>query len=105
MSSLNMVNEKVWTVKEIKVMLKTNPKAVERGILAIYKYQTREEQNTESTREHNGVGFNAFDAEIMSGFAKWLEFGKKLSKKQFEIAQKKIVKYAGQLTRIANGEM
>lgn len=105
MGALNMTTERVWTVEEIRTMLKTNPVAVKRGILAIFEYQTREEQNTDSTRIHNGVGFNAFDAEILSSFAKQLGQGRTLTQKQFSIAQKKMVKYAKQLTRIANGEM
>lgn len=92
----------MYTKQSIKAMLETNDKAVQRGVLAIYAYQTAAEQATEETNQDNGVGFNGADAPILSSFAKQLQKGWKLSEKQMAIARKKIVKYAGQLTKIAN---
>lgn len=97
--------DKKWTKDEIKEMLERNPKAVTRGLLAIYKNQTMDEQLSQSTHYHNGIGFTGADAEILSSFAEQLKRGRNLSYKQFEMAKKKMVKYAGQLARIANGEL
>jgi hypothetical protein len=99
------VNERVWTKDEIKHLLDTSPKMVYRSVVKIFEKQTEDEQRAETTSHHNGVGFNGIDAEIMSSFAKQIMRGKKLSDKQYAIAHKKIKKYAGQLTKIANGEL
>ena len=88
----------------IRNMLATNDKAVCRGVLAIYAYQTAAEQSTEETNQDNGVGFNGADAPILSSFAKQLQKGWTLSEKQLVIARKKMLKYAGQLTNIANSK-
>lgn len=100
-----MTSEKKWSVEEIREMLDTNPKAVVRGVVVLFKLQTDEEQAADETRVHNKQGFNAFDAEILSSFAKQLLAGRTLSEKQFSIAKKKIRKYARQLARVANGDL
>ena len=87
--------------EKVKQLLATNDKAVYRAVVAIYRRQTDYEQVCDSTQETNGVGFSAFDAEILSSFAKQLLDGKGLSYKQMEIARKRIAKYSGQLASIA----
>ena len=91
-----------YTKDQIKQMLATRDVAVTKGVLAIYAYQTAVEQSAEATNEDNGVGFNGADAPILSSFAKQLQQGRTLSAKQMAIAKKKIMKYAGQLCKIAN---
>lgn len=93
-----------YTKEQIKTMLATNDKAVARGVLAIYAYQTAVEQASESTQQDNGVGFNGADAKILSSFAKQLQRGWNLSAKQLYIARQRMMKYAGQLTKIANAK-
>lgn len=97
-----MEPKKVWTKDEIKSMLNANDKAVARGVVAIYNRQTNEEKFCDDTHESNGVGFNKFDAELMSSIARWFTSHGYLTDKQTAIARKKIMKYAGQLTEIAN---
>lgn len=105
------MSDKVWTVEEIKDNLKTKDVWVTKGVVAIFDRQTADEQASEETKHHNGIGFNGVDGRIMSSFAKQInnfrpgKFNTPLSKKQMEIARKKIMKYAGQLTKIANGEL
>jgi hypothetical protein len=93
------------TINNAATMIKDNILAdsiwMARGILAIYDHQTQDEQNTETTRYHNGVGFGAIDAQILSSFAKQLKKGRSLSPKQTEIARKNMPKYCKQLARIA----
>jgi hypothetical protein len=91
-----------YTKDQIKTMLETRNVAVIKGILAIFAYQTATEQTVEETNQSNGVGFNGVDAPIMSSFAKQLQNGRTLSEKQMVLARKRIIKYAGQLLRIAN---
>ncbi|MEC2463844.1 hypothetical protein P9X10_02855 [Bacillus cereus] len=93
---------RVWTEEEIKRLLQSNPKAVYNGIVAIYKLQTDEEKRSKETTEVNGVGFNANDSVIMTSFAEQILNGKYLSKRQFDVASKRILKYTKQLTSIAN---
>lgn len=101
-----MVKIKVeWTKDEILHLLETNDKMVIRSIVKIFEKQTEDEQQTDSTNHHNGVGYNGVDAEFMSSLAKQVLAGKKLTEKQMVHARKKIKKYAKQLTRIANNEL
>ena len=93
-----------YTKDQIKEMLATRDIAVAKGVLAIYAYQTAVEQAAESTNQDNGVGFNGADAPILSSFAKQLQAGRTLSVKQLAIARRRILKYAGQLCKIANAK-
>lgn len=87
--------------EKVKALLQSSDKAVCRGLLRIYERQTASEQRADTTTDANGVGFSAFDAEILSSFAKQLLQGKTLSPRQMELARKKVVRYAGQLAEIA----
>lgn len=93
---------RVWTKEEIKNLIATNDKMVCVSLKKLYSYQTELERNCHETQESNGVGFNGVDAPILTSFAQfYLERGY-LSQKQIAIARKKLAKYAGQLTSIAN---
>lgn len=96
---------KEWKKEEIKELLGKSDIAVRRGILTIYSLQTWDEMVDEEAKEVNGIGFNGIDAEILSSFAKQLQMKGYLSHKQMAIARKKMLKYAGQLTRVSNGEI
>lgn len=109
------MKKRVWTVEEIKNKLENadndkGGKWLYRAILAIYNNQTKTEQNTHATIENNGIGYNGFDAEIMTSFAKRIishnkraVYPQALSPKQRKVARSRIVKYTGQLVAIANG--
>jgi len=94
------------TIETVREKLATDQRWLERGILAIYNYQTDYEKNRGTTIEDNGVGFNGCDGEILSSFAEWMKKswkpeGQRLTIKQSNLARKKMSKYAGQLVRIA----
>jgi hypothetical protein len=93
------------TVEIIKEGLENNSAWIIRAILVLFEMQTEDEQKEGDTVHLNGVGFNAFDAKILTSFAKQMCSGGNLSAKQMDLAKKKIIKYAGQLTRVANGEV
>jgi hypothetical protein len=81
-------------------------RAVERAILVLFDRQTESEQVDETTKEHNGVGFNGADAPFLSSLAKWIKGsrrpnGQRLSPRQRTRARRQLAKYAGQLARIA----
>ena len=100
-----------WTEQMVKDALDRSAENVCKAVVTIYRKQTQEERNSYSTRVTNGVGFNKFDAEILTSFAKQIIYNKDmgrrylLSYKQVEIARKKMRKYAKQLAKIANGEI
>lgn len=95
---------KEWTVDEIKSLLETNDTFVIRSLLKLYSYQTEAEQNDDETTEHNGLGFNSYDAKALSGMTKTLMKNLIISKSQVKYARTKLMKYSKQLTKIANGE-
>lgn len=72
-----------------------------RGLVAIYKMQTLDEQAIMTTKHTNGVGFNFNDAEILSIFARRVQDNLPLSQKQLDIIKRRMPKYAGQLESLA----
>jgi hypothetical protein len=95
----NLVNSDQWLI---------------RGILAIYRNQTAGEQTSESTIDDNKIGFNGVDAGIMTSFAKQIlawqsqtnpRHNTPLSEKQIASARKIMLKYSGQLAKIARNEI
>ena len=57
------------------------------------------------TKEDTGVGFNSIDDDIFSYIAEQVIKRKRLTFKQLELVRRKIMKYAGQLTKIANNQI
>jgi len=109
-----MSKEKRWMRHEIEHLIESKDKAVCRAVEALFARQTNDEQVAERTKHNNGRGFTGADSRIMSSFAKqiqrWNGFRVKrhklpLSPKQVFVARKRLHKYAGQLTKIANGEL
>ena len=96
---------KVWTKDEIKNLLEIHDHAVIRGMKRIYDLQTEDEKENGGTYYNNGVGFSGVDGDIMSSFVKFYNKSGFLSYKQMKIARKKMLKYAGQLTKIVNEEL
>lgn len=77
--------------------LGTDVKWASRAITVLHGFQTAEEQEDKRTTLHNGAGFNALDAEILSSFAEQLAKGRTLSPKQLAIAFRKLPKYQKQI--------
>lgn len=100
----------MWTADRVKQVMVNSDWELCKCIVTIFRKQTIAEQANYSTGEWNGVGFNKFDAKILTSFAKQiLENHKKgkrlLSDKQIALARKRMPKYAKQLAKIANGEL
>ena len=100
-----MLGSKKWTKEEIQSLLETNDEMVRVGLLAVYALQTQDEKNSEHTKHNNGVGFNGRESEILSSFANQLKDKGYLSPKQIDLARKKLMKYAGQMIKVANGDI
>lgn len=76
--------------------------AMVKSLLYLYDRQTNDEQISHSTNHHNNMGFTGVDANILSSFAKQVVQKSWLSDKQMDILRRKIIKYAGQMARVAN---
>lgn len=87
----------------IQASIDTNDRAVLRALKLIYAKQTEHEKESERTHDANGVGFSAFDAEILTSFCNQLQERSTLSDKQMAIARKKIRKYWKQLAIMSGG--
>jgi hypothetical protein len=104
MNSENTMTKK-WTKAEIRNRLETDDKWLTRGLVAIYKRQTDSEQNAGMTKEENGVGFNGVDSVILSDMAKQFMNSGSLSRRQIEFVRKLMLKYSGQLEKIAQKKL
>jgi hypothetical protein len=102
-NDINVVS-RVWTVEEIKDRLQNSNKMVSLSLIKIYEKQTEDERSAELTKYRNGMGFNAKDAKFGTSLAKVVERGGVLSERQIDCARRILIKYSGQLTKIANSE-
>jgi|GEM_PF-1209872 len=94
----------MWNETRIKELLDANPKAVMRAIVTIYERQTEDEKHSHTTKNRNGVGFGAFDAEFMTSLALQIKNGRGLSDRQLVIGRNKIKRYHRQLCEVANAK-
>lgn len=92
------------TKEEIQEKVRSDPRWAARAIVVLYDRQTADEQNVSATIEHNTIGFNGVDAEILSSFARQVLAGRTLSQKQLAIAYKKLPKYWRQLLEAAKAK-
>jgi hypothetical protein len=91
---------KTITKDFIKNQLATNPTWTVKALVKIYERQTIDEQNSQSTKENNGIGFNGLDANILSSFAEQVNKGRNLSVKQMTIVYKKMPRYWKQVASL-----
>lgn len=99
------MTEKLWTIDEVKANLATKDEWLVRGLLAIYDRQTEDEKVDEETRHYNGVGFNGFDAHFASEMVRHYRSSGRLTFGMLKATRRMMVKYCGQLVRIANKEI
>lgn len=79
--------------------------AIFKALLTIFSLQTADEQLNETTSHLNGVGFTAFDAEILTSLANQFIERRRISTKQYQLLSKRIRKYSRQLAKVANGNL
>lgn len=87
-------------VMEWKGKIAGNQNWALRAALRIVSLQTEEERNVGATVSSNGVGLNAFDAEIVTSIVEQHLKGRRLTKKQSDLLRRTMPKYAEQLYRI-----
>lgn len=88
----------------VLALLAENPRAVERGLVAIYHRQTADEQVEGVARVRNGRGFNGRDAGFGGLLARDVLAGKTLRGRALEIARRMCRTYVGQLVEEAAGK-
>ena len=86
----------------VRTKLGSDPRWAKHALLKIFEFQTADEQERETTHDHNGVGFTGIDGEILSSFAKQLTYKGYLSPKQMALVYKKMPKYWKQIIGISN---
>lgn len=97
-----MTAMKAWTRNEIDTLLRTNPKAVERAMLALFARQTADERAVDATRHNNGRGFNAPSARRGSYYARWVQSGRRLNGPHLDKALAIALRHSAQLVEEAN---
>lgn len=93
-----------YTGEYIRNQIENNDRWLERGILAIFDYQKKDEQNMDTTLYHNKVGFSGAHASFLSYCAKYIKSGRHLTGRFRDKARRFMMHYSDQLARIANGE-
>lgn len=72
-----------------------------KALLIIYSFQTDEELNRGTTVEDNGMGFTAYDGDILTSFSQQLYKTGSLSPKQMKVLRNRIKKYWKQITQVS----
>ena len=89
------------TKEQIKALLVSDNRAVEKGIVTLFNRQTEDEKCDGNTRHTNGRGFNYKDAPYGSYMAKWVLSGKRLTGKHLAAARRMCVFYSKQLVEVS----
>lgn len=97
--------KRTWTKDEIREKINSDTRWLLRAVSAIYQKQTEDEQSGRITSHVNNVGFNGVDAEFLSQAAERYNSGWNFSEKYINAIRRAMLKYSGQLTKIANNEI
>jgi hypothetical protein len=87
------------TLKALQSKLSTDVRWAQRGLLAIYRNQTADEQRAANVTHDNGMGFRCMDSIILTSFANQLQTRGSLTPKQMNVVFKLMPKYARQLMK------
>ena len=93
---------KIWTKAEIIEKLETDDRWVQRAITRLFSEQTADERAAMRTKYRNKRGFSAFDAKFLSALARRIHHRGHLFDPEIKKARPRLIKYAGQLAKIAN---
>ena len=93
-----------WTKDQMKEFVQNNDKVLYGALLALYDCQTADEKCDGTTHHYNGAGFNGVDSEFLSSVSESLKKYGRLTDKQKVVTRKKLVKYMGQITNLANAK-
>lgn len=91
-----------WNKWNIRAKLATDFKWCRRALIVLYQRQTADEQSATRTKHDNDRGFNQPDAPLGSRLARKAMTPQLFEPNEVIAARKLLMKYAGQLARIAN---
>lgn len=94
-----------WTADEVRYRLLHDDRWLIRGLMALYRQQTIAERQTKTHLERNGRGFSPFDVAILSTIAAYCMVKHGVTGDMIVVLRRTLPKYAGQLAKIANGEI
>jgi len=95
--SLDRPPTKKALLEFVRDRIRNDERWATRGLIRIYENQTQDERQSHDTKDHNGIGFTAFDAEFLSSCAEAYQRYRRLSPARMVHVQAKMVKYAAQL--------
>lgn len=78
---------------------------VVKSLMLLYSLQTDNEQNAGTSIDDNGVGFNKLDAKILTSIAVQCRRTRHITSKQLNLCRNKLMKYAKQVSKVANSEL
>ena len=81
--------------------LETSRAWAERALVVLHDYQTQSERDAYQTIDHNEVGFNSFDAPLLSQLAEKVKREEPLNSWELNMAFRRVPKYAKQLVQVA----
>lgn len=99
---IEIVEKKEYESNEIKELLLKNNSVLMKSILMLYDKQTEDEKYLEKSNERNNVGFNRFDAPILSKYALIIKRTGGMMINDLYDARSRIIKYTNQITNIVN---
>jgi len=91
-------------IHELKYAISKDIVTAKRCLLAIYKYQTLDEKQSQATIKVNGFGFSKTDSTVLSKIAEEIINGNEPMDKECTICMKLMPKYAGQWLKIKQME-
>lgn len=90
-----------WTIEPVRHRLATDSGFVAWALEVLFQRQTASERAGRRTSVLNGQGFNRADSYILSSLARHFQGRGYLTPDQLAVARRRLRKYAGQLSRVA----
>ena len=88
------------TKDKVKESIQKDDDFLYKALLLLYNQQTGDEKYGGVSYKKNNLGFNSYDAPLLTGLAEWLKSKEFLTPKQKSLARSKITKYAGQISEL-----
>lgn len=94
-------------VEKLRKQIETKDSTAIHTLMFVFDRQVEDEQNQETVKYHNGMGFKPQDAKRGSSFAKWYKDKGFFTAKQIAYVKRIVAKYAGQVVeaKICSGEI
>lgn len=95
---------KTWTEAEIREGLQNQDAWVKRALLVLYEFQSPEERKERKNLLKDGAGFDSADVATLTSFVVFYQKYHYFTNHQIQESRKRLLKYAGQLVKLANAK-